>query len=134
MSRRPPGPCRARSAAGFTLVELLATLVLMGIVLPVAMHGLSVCLDTAAHARSQAEASALAETKLAECVTGGQWTDAESEGDFGDEWPGYRWAAQTEAWEDSRLREIDVLVTWTRHGKDYGVTMSTLVYTGSANE
>ena len=119
---------------GFTIVELLATLVLVGIVLPVVVHGIVLCLDTAAHASRQAEAAALAQSKLAELVATGQWCDAEFEGDFGEDQPGYRWLAEVLEWEDSRLSELTVLVTWTRREREHHVGMSTLVYTGTPDE
>lgn len=122
---------RRRPRGGFTIVELLATLTLVCIVLPVAVHGIVLCLETASHSRQQAEATALAQSKLAELVATGQWYDAQSEGDFGDDWPQYQWAAWVYTWEDSRLSELDVRVAWSRRGKDYGVLLSTLVYTGS---
>ena len=122
---------RRRPRGGFTIVEILATLTLVCIVLPVAVHGILLCLETASHARQQAEATTLAQSKLAELVATGQWYDAQSEGDFGDDWPQYRWAAWVYTWEDSRLSELDVRVAWSRHGKDYGVLLSTLVYAGS---
>ena len=53
---------------GFTLVEVLATLVLMGIVIPVAMHGVSIAMSAASNARKTAEAATLAETKLNELL------------------------------------------------------------------
>ena len=127
---------RRTSAAhgGFTIVELLATLVLVGIVLPVAVHGIVLCLATAEHARQQAEAAALAQSKLAELVATDQWYDAELDGDFGEEWPEYRWAAQVLEWEDTRMVELDVCVFWTRRGQDRDVILSTLIYTGTPNE
>jgi type II secretory pathway pseudopilin PulG len=131
--QRTSRPGRSRRGA-FTLVEVLATLTLACIVLPVVVHGIVLCLETAAHTSSQAEATALAQSKMAELVAQGEWYDTELEGDFGEDWPAYRWLAQIGEWEDSRLSQLDVCVMWNRHGKDYSVVLSTLVYTGTANE
>ena len=49
---------------GFTLVEVLATLVLLGIILPIAMRGVSMAMAAASNARRTAEATSLAEAKL----------------------------------------------------------------------
>jgi len=125
---------RTSCRRAFTIVELLATLTLVCIVLPVAVHGILLCLDVAAHARHQAQAAALAQSKIAELVATGQWYDAELDGDFGDDWPEYTWVAQIGEWEDSRLSQLDVYVLWTRRGRDRGVTLSTLIYTGAPNE
>jgi len=126
-----PGTAGARRA--FTIVELLATLALIGIVLPVLVHGIVLCLEAATHAEQQAEAAALAQTKLAELVATGQWYDAELDGDFGDDWPEYQWTAQVMEWEDARLSQLDVFVTWTRRSRDHGVALSTLVYTETSD-
>ncbi|HUU11373.1 MAG TPA: type II secretion system protein [Phycisphaerae bacterium] len=125
---------RTSRRGAFTIIELLATLTLVCIVLPVVVHGILLCLATAEHARQQGEAAALAQSKMAELVATGQWYDAKLDGDFGDQWPGYRWLAQFGEWEDSRLSQLDVDVTWTRRGRDYAVTLSTLVYTGTTDE
>ncbi len=132
MSHRAPTPRGRRCGGGFTIVELLATLMLVGLVLPVAVRGVVLCLATAAHARQQAEAAALAQTQLAELVATDQWYDGELEGDFGEDWPDYRWEAQTIEWEDARMVELDVAVFWTRRGQDHSVMLSTLINTGNA--
>ena len=122
---RRGGPRRS----AFTIVELLATLTLVGIVLPVAVHGIVLCLATSAHAKQLA-----AQSKMAELVATGPWYDAELGGDFGEDWPDYRWLAQFHEWEDSRLSQLDVCVMWTRRSQDHDVTLSTLIYTGMPNE
>ncbi len=110
-------------------MELLATLVLLGIALPAVVGGIVLCLRVADHARHQAEAAALAQSKLAELVAAGQWTEAETQGDFGEAWAEYRWVAQVGEWEDGRLSELRVTVLWTERGRERAVSLSTLVYT-----
>ena len=51
---------------GFTLLEVLATLVLVGIILPAVMHGISLATIAAGEAKHKVEAVSLAQTKLAE--------------------------------------------------------------------
>ncbi len=117
----------------FTILEVLATLTLAAIVLPSIMHGVLLCLATAGHAKQQARAASLAQSKLAELVAAGAPYDSESAGDFGPDLPGYTWAAQLSDWSDSRLAQLDVSVMWTRRGQEYHVTLSTLVYIGSTS-
>jgi hypothetical protein len=114
-------------------VELLATLALAGIVLPVAVHGIVLCLAAGQHAREQAEAAALARSKMDELVVTGDLVESEMSGDFGDQWPAYEWLALVREWEDAKMSELDVYVTWTRRGREYYVLLSTLVYTGTAS-
>jgi len=124
----------ARQAGGFTIVEVLAALMLVAIVLPTAVNGTLLCLDTAAHASMQAKAASLAQAKLSELAATGQFDEAMQTGDFGEQWPQFEWMAIAEPWEDARLVQLDVAVVWTRRGRDYDVTMSTLIYDGAAGE
>ena len=116
---------------GFTFVELLATVVLLGIVLPVVMGGVSMCLFASGVARHQAEASSLAYGKLMELLAEKEWQGtSDLAGDFGTDQPDYRWTAEISDWEDTTLKQIDVTVWWTYRSKDRSVVISTLVYTG----
>jgi prepilin-type N-terminal cleavage/methylation domain-containing protein len=125
---------RVRNRRAFTIVEVLATLTLAAIILPVAVNGILLCLETASHARQQARAASLAQSVMAELVTADDLYDAEMEGDFGEDLPGYSWAAQVGEWEDPRLVQLDVAVRWTRRGRQRNVVLSTLVYVGSPDE
>ena len=69
----PTARMRRSGRAGFTLVEVLATLVLLGIVVPVAMRGVSVALAAAQTAKRTAEATSLAQSKLNEMIADGSW-------------------------------------------------------------
>jgi prepilin-type N-terminal cleavage/methylation domain-containing protein len=53
-----------RRAGGFTFVELLATVVLLGIIMPVAMRTIGLCTRLAGQSRKQMEAASLASIKL----------------------------------------------------------------------
>ena len=123
-----------RRAGGFTIIEVLAALMLIAIVLPTVVHGTLLCLDTAAHASMQARAASLAQAKLSELAATGQFDQATLAGDFGEQWPQFEWMAIAEPWEDERLVQLDVAVVWTRRGREYDVTMSTLIYDEIADE
>ena len=117
---------------GFTLIEVLATIVLMGIVLPVAMHGISLCMRAAQASRQRSEAAALAESKLNELVATGDWQYGLLSGDFGEAWPDYRWSGAAADWDDPTLRELSVRVVWTTRGQERDVILTTLVYDSTA--
>lgn len=123
-----------RRRRGFTLVEVMAAIVLVAIVLPTAMQGTTLCLDLAHNARMQAQAASLAQAKLSELAATKMIQEAMQAGDFGEQWPQYKWLATVEAWDDPRLVELDVSVVWTTRGRDYDVTISTLIYDGAAGE
>ncbi len=116
--------------SGFTLVEVLATLALMAIILPVAMHGISLATAAASTARRQMEAACIAESKLAELLAGGDWQGTELSGDFDGKPAGYQWSAQVDDWEEDVLRQVRVSVSWTSRGAEREVTVATLVYIG----
>jgi len=116
------------SRRAFTLVEALATLVLVAVILPVAMRGISLGSAAASHARRRVEAVALAELKLADLVATDGWQDADLSGDFGDDYPDYTWAAAAAEREEATLRQLDGHVFWTARGAERSVALSTLVY------
>ncbi len=119
---------KRRSA--FTLVEVLAAIVVISIVVPVAMQGVSLALAAAQNARKSAEAAQLAESKLAEVTT--QTTlMAGSQGGTFDTMPGYSWQAQTVS-RDMGLLEVTVQVTWTARGAPRTVSVSSWVYSSGA--
>jgi prepilin-type N-terminal cleavage/methylation domain-containing protein len=120
-----PAAVRPRRRRGFTLPEVLAALVLIGIVLPSAMHGLSLALSAASHARHATEAAILAEMKLNELVLYRQWTSGAS-GDFDPDWPRYRWTCQTRPREFG-LTELELQVTWNQAGRDRSLRVATFV-------
>ncbi len=120
----------------FTLAEVLATLVLVGLVLPAVMKGISLALAASDDARRRVEAVGLAENKLAELTadmtTSGTTTGTGAGGgDFGDEAPGYRWESSTTS-VDTSLNELRVRVAWTARGRERWVDLSTYAYLSSA--
>lgn len=127
---RPVG--RARRA-GFTLIEVLAALLIIAIVLPTVMQGVSLCTRAATTARRRNEAGALAESMLSELVATNQWQTGQLSGTFGDDWPDYRWTAEVAPWRQAaEVQQLDLHVTWTARNAEESLTLSTLVYTPPA--
>jgi prepilin-type N-terminal cleavage/methylation domain-containing protein len=119
---------RCRRPGGFTFIELLATAVLIAVIMPVAMQCIGLCTRLGGQARKQIEASSLASTKLTELIVSQDWETGAKSGEFGVDWPGYRWTAEVSNWTDSTLRLLDVTVFWQSQGIERSVTLSTLVY------
>lgn len=126
-------PAPGGRGAGFTLPEVLATLVLIGIVVPVAMTGISLALAAAAHARNTAQAAALGEAKLMEMVATSQWGAVGTGGTFSPDWPEFRWSAQTVT-RDFNTQEILLNVMWTERGVEQALSVSTVMYYSTATE
>ena len=124
--------CATRSVRpAFTLVEVLATLVLLGIVLPVAMKGVSTAMSMSSSAKRTAEAASLAQTKLNEFIIDPVNNSATS-GDFGAEHPGYRWTIETAA-RNYGVTEVMIRVTWTERGRERSLLVTTMAYESGAD-
>ncbi len=125
----------ARAGKGFTLIEVLATLMLMAIVLPAVMRGATLATAAASTARRRTEAAGLAEAKLGELVAAQQFQGNSLSGDFGADWPDYKWEASVQSWSRNAsvtgLQQVDVRVLWTARGRPESIVLSTLAYTGS---
>ncbi len=124
-----------RRRAGFTLVEVLVTLMFLAISLPAVMEGISLATKVGAQTVHRTEAAGLAQSKLAEIVSSDEWENGNLSGDFGADWPSYRWEADVQPWaEDTTsagIQQIDVNVYWTEPGREQSITLSTLAYARS---
>jgi general secretion pathway protein I len=117
---------------GFTLIEVLAAMLLMAIVLPTVMQGVAAATRTASDSRHRTEAAGLAEEKLNEILATGQWQGGTLAGDFGNDWPAYTWQANVNGWAADTtsvgLQQIDLSVHWNGPTRQQSVTLSTLAY------
>jgi len=113
---------------GFTFIELLATVVLIAIIMPVAMRSIGLCTRLGGLSRRQVEAASLAKTKMTELTVTGDWENGNQHGSFGEDWPGYEWKAAVTNWTDSSVRQLDLTVLWESMGRQRTVMLSTLVY------
>jgi general secretion pathway protein I len=116
--------------SGFTLIEVLAAMLIMAVVLPVALRGVSLALAAASNARHLSEASSLAQSKLNELAVEGATGTTDSGGDFMPDHPGYQWQLQT-ADRDYGVTELDLTVTWQERGQNKTLTLTTLVLAGT---
>jgi len=113
---------------GLSLVEVLASLVLVAVVLPVAMHCIALAMNASAQAGRRIEATTLAQSKLSELIAQRDDLGGTQQGDFGEIWPQYRWSATTASFDD-RVNTLQLTITWPgRHG-DQSLTFTTLTYT-----
>ena len=114
--------------AGFTLAEVLAALLFMAIVIPVAVQGLQIASRAGSVSERKAVGMRLAERKLNELLVTGQWESAAQKGAVQEGLQTYTWQLQSESWsEDGTMRLLSVHVSVPVQGRDYDVQVSTLV-------
>lgn len=126
-----------RSQAGFTLAEVLAALLFMAIVIPVAMQGLHIATRAGVVAARKSEAAEVAERVLSECVALTNWTQSNQSGTVVEGDRQYRWTLQSQAWNqdlnETTMNLLSVEVTYPVQGEDYTVRLSTLVDTSAGS-
>ena len=121
-----------RAHRGISLIEVLAALVLVGIVVPVAMEGINASLRAAARARHLSEAAQLAQLKIAEYLVVRDATLFGGSGSFGDAWPEYSWEVTNESGPMNTYL-VTLNVYWLERGQQQSYRISTLVYPDSTS-
>ena len=119
--------CRRRCVEGFTLAEVLAALLFMAIVIPVAMQGLSIASRAGAVAERKREAARVAERLLNETLVTTNWSESAHSGVVMEIDREYQWRLRSDRWTEPTMQLLTVEVTFPVQGKDYAVQLSTLV-------
>jgi type II secretory pathway pseudopilin PulG len=117
---------QSRTHLGFTFVEILAAMAFLGILIPVVISALTVSNRAAVVAERSTVAVQLGENRLSELMLEDAWTTAESRGDFGQEWPGYRWELKRQDWQSGAMTELTLDVFFVVQGQEHDVRLSTL--------
>jgi general secretion pathway protein I len=130
---------RPRSAglrAGFTLIEVLAALLLLSIALPPLMSALQTATKAASIAKQRDLASNLASGKLGEIMSAQTWQTGSSSGDFSPDYPNFKWQSNVDPWPQDNtgnttamdVQELSVTVTWNQFSRDQSIVLSSLVF------
>lgn len=100
-----------RSAAGFTLVEILVALAVLAIALTAAAHSLGAAVDTTVALRERMLARWVAEDRLTELELKSEWPALDTkEGDATMGGRRFHWAQETGVTPVTRLRRVEVSV------------------------
>ena len=118
---------RAGASRGFTLAEVLAALLMMAIIIPVAMEGMSVASRAGILANRKAIAMRVAERVLNELIIEGQTQQSSASGTTTEGETSYPWAMRTETWPEDAMQQMTVTVTFTVQGDPFDVSLTTLL-------
>ena len=126
------GALRTKSS-GFTLAGVLAALLFMAIVVPVAMEGLHIASLAGAVAQRKGEAARIAEQVLNESLVTTNWSQSLQSGTTLEGQREFRWTLRSDPWTQDPaqnvMRQLSVEVLFTAQNRQYSVKLSTLVDT-----
>lgn len=105
----------------------MAALLFMVIVIPVAVHGLRIANLAGEVGQRKAVAARVAEKTLNELKITGQLQNSGQSGVVQQGVQEYRWTMRIEPWPEDTMRLVTVQVTFPVQGRDYDVSLSTLV-------
>lgn len=127
MPRCPTAAGSPGRRAGFTLAEVLAAMVFLAIVIPVAVEGLRVASQAGQVGLRKAVAARLADQVLNEWLVSNQGVAGLPSGEIREGVVDYRWSLRAATWPEDSMREVTVVMAYTVQGQDYEVRLSTLV-------
>jgi len=120
----PTNSCR-RSA--YTLIEVLAALLLLAIVIPVALEALDTASLAGDVAARKGEAARIADDVLNQSVIATNWNFGTQTGTKKDGGRAFNWTVSSESWpQDSAMELLTAQVRFSVQGRNYSVQLSTL--------
>jgi hypothetical protein len=118
---------------GFTLAEVLAALLFMAIVVPVAMEGLHIASRAGSVALHKGEAARIAQRVLNESLITTNWSQSLQSGTTIEGQRQFQWTLRNDPWTQDPaqnvLHQLSVEVRFTAQNSEYSVKLSTLVDT-----
>src|SRR5258707_3763377 len=115
-----------RRNGGFTLAEVLAALMFMAIVIPVAASALRLASLSGEVATRKGEAARIADKVLNEAIATGNWGQTLQRGTTIQNDREFRWTLRNDLWTEDSMQSLTAEVTFSAQGKDYSVRLSTL--------
>lgn len=116
-----------RRQAGFTFAEILAAMLFLGLVIPVALQAVRISSDAGTMASRRAVATRLGDALLNELAITEEWRTGTQSGQFDQPYQDYRWEIQTESWSEQGMLQLSMVVTFQVREVDARVVLSTLV-------
>ncbi|HKS35924.1 MAG TPA: type II secretion system protein [Verrucomicrobiae bacterium] len=123
---------KRRRASAFTLVEVLAALMFMGIVIPVAVDALRIASLSGEFAARRAEAARVADRVLNESIVTTNWNSA-ANGTVMENGHEFRYTVNSQSWpQDATMLLLTAEVTFSAGGRPCSVRLNTLANPASA--
>ena len=98
---------------GFTLVEMIVATLILALAITGALSAISNSTRAVESGERLQTAALLAQNKLTELeLETTNMTSGEQQGDFGEEYPTYRWRTQTDTTEFEKLFMVTLTVSW----------------------
>jgi len=121
------GALRRPDQAAFTLAEVLAAMLFLAIVVPVAVEALHVSSLAGEVAARKGAAVRIADRVLNESLVTTNWTGGAQNGAASEGAVDYRWTLTPQSWPVDSMQMLTAEVKFLAQGKDYSVKVSTLV-------
>ena len=117
-----------RHVSAFTLAEVLAAMLFLAIVIPVAVEALHVSSLAGEVAARKGAAGRIADRILNENLVTTNWSGGGQSGTVAEGALDFNWTLTTQNWpQDSTMQLLTTEVKFPAQGKDYSVKLSTLV-------
>jgi len=108
------------------MAEVLAALLLMAIIVPVAMQGVQIASRAGILGQRKAVAMRVAERVLNELIATDGLTQSTGSGTVAEGDQSYAWTMQTETWPEDAMNVVTVRVVFNVQGNDYNVSLSSI--------
>jgi len=99
----------------------------LAILVPAILQALTLANRASEVSERSAIAAELASNKLGELTLNDAWSNADAKGDFGNEWPGYRYEVTQATWDVDSMTQLSVNVFYPVQGKERSLQLVTLV-------
>lgn len=119
--------CRRRGRAGFTLVEVLAAMLFLALVIPVAFQALRVAAAAGEVAGRKERAARVAERMLYENILTTNWNQTQPAGTVTENGAEYQWTIRNTPWPQDAMQLLTAEVKYSVQDRDCAVRLSTLV-------
>lgn len=108
---------RPRHNAGFSLIEVMVAVLILGIALAGLTHGITTALASSKESQWQTTAALFASGQLETLRAEGGLENGETQGDCGPELPAYRWKQTVKDTDINGLHDVSVVVENAASGR-----------------